>query len=193
MYSIGKIKINSVLPPEISRLDDLSYNLWWSWSKEAEALFHEIDPRLWKESGGNPVKLLKEVKRSRLNCLIVNPDFMTKYHELINSFDTYMNNKNTWFAGNHPDSSEASVGYFSAEYGISSVLPIYSGGLGVLSGDHLKSSSDLGIPLTAIGLFYKYGYFKQHLNYEGGQETAYTLLNASELPSSLRLTLKANS
>ncbi len=182
MYSIGKIKISSVIPTEISRLEEISYNLWWSWDKTAEELFIEIDSRLWEEVGGNPVKLLKEVKHSRLKGLIKNPDFMNKYHELVKSYDVYMNSSNTWFTENCPKHAGATVGYFSAEYGITSVLPIYSGGLGVLSGDHLKSSSDLGIPLTAIGLFYKYGYFRQHLNYEGGQETAYTELNTSELP-----------
>lgn len=183
MYVLGKIKVTSVIPDRLSRLNDLACNLWWSWNPEAIDLYREIDLPLWEKLGKNPVRFLGEVSNKRLLDKINDPDFMKRYEDVINNFDQYMSNKEaTWFNLTYPEKKDHMVAYFSAEYGLHEILPIYSGGLGVLSGDHCKSASDLGIPFTAIGLFYKQGYFIQRINREGWQETNYPDLNVNHLP-----------
>jgi len=182
MYLIGKITVTAVLPEKLARLKDIAYNLWWSWNSEAIDLFREIDLPLWERLGKNPVRFLQEVSQSRLDEKINDPEYMQRYYAIVNKFDSYMSGTDTWFSKNHPDKAGHMVAYFSAEFGLNEVLPVYSGGLGVLSGDHCKAASDLGIPFTAIGLFYKQGYFNQHINYDGWQETNYPDLNSSQLP-----------
>jgi len=182
MYIIGKIRVTSVIPDKLARLKDIAYNLWWSWNSEAIDLFREIDPLLWDNLESNPVRFLQEVSQLKLEEKINDENYMQKYRNIVERFDSYMSETDTWFSRNHPDKKDHMVAYFSAEYGINEVLPIYSGGLGILSGDHCKSASDLGIPFTAIGLFYKSGYFSQRINREGWQETAYTELNPHHLP-----------
>jgi starch phosphorylase len=182
MYLIGKITITAVLPEKLSRLKDIAYNLWWSWNSEAIDLFREIDLPVWDRLGKNPVRFLHEVSQSRLNEKTNDPEYMERYKEIVSRYDSYMSDTNTWFAKNHPDKKDHMIVYFSAEYGLNEVLPVYSGGLGVLSGDHCKAASDLGIPFTAIGLFYKQGYFNQHIDSGGWQETNYPDLNPSQLP-----------
>lgn len=182
MYLIGKITVTNILPEELSRLKDIAYNLWWSWNSEAIDLFREIDPALWEKIHKNPVRFIQEVSQKKLEEKINDQAFMEKYRQVVERYDAYISDTNTWFDRNHPDKKQFTVAYFSAEYGLNEVLPIYSGGLGILSGDHCKSASDLGIPLVAIGLFYKQGYFDQHINLEGWQETSYPHLNVSHLP-----------
>ncbi|MCR4434707.1 MAG: alpha-glucan family phosphorylase [Clostridiales bacterium] len=182
MYLIGKITVTAVLPDELKRLRDIAYNLWWSWNSEAIDLFREIDLDLWKRLGKNPVRFLQEVSQKKLEIKLNSPDYMQRYREIVKKFDAYMEGKDTWFKRNHPDKLNQSIAYFSAEFGLSEVLPIYSGGLGILSGDHCKSASDLGIPFTGIGIFYKQGYFSQRINLEGWQETNFSALNTSQLP-----------
>ncbi len=182
MYLIGKINVISVLPEKFKRLNDIAYNLWWSWNPEAIDLYREIDLDLWEKTGKNPVRFLQEVSQKKLQIKLDDGEYMKRLDHVVESFDGYMSEKNTWFSENHPDSTGDRVAYFSAEYGLNEVLPIYSGGLGVLSGDHCKSASDLGIPFTAIGLFYKQGYFSQRINGEGWQETCFNTLNTSQLP-----------
>ncbi|MCX7922171.1 MAG: alpha-glucan family phosphorylase [Clostridia bacterium] len=190
MYLLGKLTVTAVLPKELARLKDIAYNLWWSWNSEAIDLYREIDLTLWEKLGKNPVRFLQEVSQRKLEQKINDPDYMRRYDEIVRKFDSYMTSTDTWFTRNHPDKKDHRVIYFSAEYGLNEVLPIYSGGLGVLSGDHCKSASDLGIPFTAIGLFYKQGYFSQHINREGWQETNFTTLNISQLPVSPALNTK---
>jgi len=182
MYLLGKIKVTAVLPEKIKRLRDIAYNLWWSWNPEATDLFKDIDIVLWERVGKNPVRFLQEVSQRKLEIKLNDPNYMQKYDNVVNKFDSYMTNTDTWFNRNFPDKKDQMIAYFSAEYGLSEVLPIYSGGLGVLSGDHCKSASDLGIPFTAIGLFYKQGYFDQHINRDGWQETSFNDLHISQLP-----------
>jgi len=182
MYLIGKIKVTPVLPSKIQRLKDIAYNLWWSWNSEAVDLFREIDLKLWEKTGKNPVRFLQEVNLKTLEDKIADKEFYKRYNSVIEKFDKYMNNTDTWFNKTYPEKANHRIAYFSAEYGLSEVLPIYSGGLGILSGDHCKSASDLGIPFTAIGLFYKQGYFKQRINREGWQETEYRHLDPNYLP-----------
>lgn len=182
MYLLGKITVTAVLPERLRRLKDIAYNLWWSWNSEAIDLYREIDLPLWEKLNKNPVRFLQEVSQNKLEEKLNDPEFMGRYEQVVNRFDSYMSNTDTWFNRNYPDKKNHMVAYFSAEFGLNEVLPIYSGGLGVLSGDHCKSASDLGIPFTAISLFYKQGYFAQHINRDGWQETIYPNLNPSQLP-----------
>lgn len=182
MYLVGKINVISALPDKFKRLNDVAYNLWWSWNPEAIDLYRDIDLDLWEKLGKNPVRFLQEVSQKKLQAKLNDQEYMSRLDNVIASFDSYMAEQNTWFSRNHPESKGKSIAYFSAEYGLNEVLPIYSGGLGVLSGDHCKSASDLGLPFTAIGLFYKQGYFSQRINVHGWQETNFNTLNISQLP-----------
>ena len=193
MYLLGKITVTALLPEKLARLKDIAYNLWWSWNSDAIDLYREIDLALWEKLGKNPVRFLREVSRKKLDSKLKDPDYIKRYEEVVNRFDSYLSdNKDTWYGRNFPDKSGHSIAYFSAEYGLNEVLPVYSGGLGVLSGDHCKSASDLGIPLTAVGLFYKQGYFSQRINHDGWQETSYTDLNVSHIPISPALDGQGN-
>lgn len=182
MYLVGKINVISALPEKLKRLNDIAYNLWWSWNPEAIDLYKEIDLDLWEKLGKNPVRFLQEVSQKKLQQKLNDADYMKRLDNVVSSFDNYMNEKNTWFSRTYPQNTDKMIAYFSAEYGLNEVLPIYSGGLGVLSGDHCKSASDLGLPFTAIGLFYKQGYFSQRINAEGWQQTCFNDLNVSQLP-----------
>ncbi len=182
MKPIGKITIPSVIPTRLSRLTDIAGNLWWSWNCDATELFAYIEPVLWAGVGANPLSFLRRVDSSRLDALSKDQKFLDTYDSVIKKFDDYMSNTDTWFSRTYPDKAGHMIAYFSAEYGLNETLPIYSGGLGVLSGDHCKSASDLGIPFTAIGLFYRQGYFSQKINCEGIQETSFSTLNISEMP-----------
>lgn len=182
MYKFGRIKVTTAIPERISGLCDIARNLWWSWHSEAIDLYREIDLALWERMNRNPVRFLQEVSIRKLEEKLSDNDFMARYDKVMKDFTEYMNATDTWFSRNYPDYKDERIVYFSAEYGLHEVLPVYSGGLGVLSGDHCKSASDLGLPFTAIGLFYKQGYFEQHINAEGWQETRFTSLNYSQLP-----------
>ncbi|HEX2946368.1 MAG TPA: alpha-glucan family phosphorylase [Clostridia bacterium] len=182
MKPLGKISVPTVIPARLERLADISYNLWWSWNCEAAAMFRSIDPELWEKTGRNPVALMRSVGNTKLGLLLEDREFIDKYDSVVKQFDSYMNSGDTWFNREYPGFAGRSIAYFSAEYGLSETLPIYSGGLGVLSGDHCKSASDLGLPFTAVGLFYRQGYFSQTISSEGIQETSYNTLNIEELP-----------
>ena len=182
MYIFNKITVNPQLPKKIAKLSTISNNLWWSWNTEFLRLFKEIDIDLWEKCAKNPVKFLRLVDQEKLEMVAQNSEFIKQYNNNVNNFEGYMNSKNTWFNKSYPDNKEDLIAYFSAEYGLDEVLPIYSGGLGILSGDHLKSSSDLGIPLVAIGLLYKNGYFHQKINRVGMQETEYYDIDLNNLP-----------
>ncbi len=182
MKPIGQIIIPTIIPERIKRLSDIAYNLWWTWNCETVDLFKSIDSSLWENAGANPVAFLKKVGSKRLEHMAGSADFLKSYDDIIRRFDDYMNSTDTWFNRTYQGQSDQEIAYFSAEYGLNESLPIYSGGLGVLSGDHCKSASDLGLPFTAVGLFYRQGYFSQAINPDGIQETTYSTLNISELP-----------
>ncbi|MEI3395120.1 MAG: alpha-glucan family phosphorylase [Clostridia bacterium] len=182
MYVFNKITVNPQLPKRIEKLSEISNNLWWSWNTEFLRLFKTIDNDLWETCEKNPVKFLKQVSQERLEAVSKNVEFLKEYDKLARQFEDYMNSKNTWFANKYPENKNDLIAYFSAEYGLDRTLPIYSGGLGILSGDHLKSASDLGIPLVAVGLLYKNGYFHQKINGYGDQETEYINIELSNLP-----------
>ena len=182
MYVFNKITVNPQLPKRIEKLSEISNNLWWSWNTEFLRLFKTIDNDLWETCEKNPVKFLKQVSQERLEAVSKNVEFLKEYDKLARQFEDYINSKNTWFANNYPENKNDLIAYFSAEYGLDRTIPIYSGGLGILSGDHLKSASDLGIPLVAVGLLYKNGYFHQKINGYGDQETEYINIELSNLP-----------
>lgn len=182
MYVFNKIMVNPQLPKRIGKLSEIANNLWWSWNTEFLRLFKIIDRDLWETCEKNPVKFLKRVSQDRLEAVVENTDFLREYDRLAKEFDDYITSKNTWFSNKYPENKKDLIAYFSAEYGLDQTIPIYSGGLGILSGDHLKSASDLGIPLVAVGLLYKNGYFHQKINENGEQETEYNNIELSNLP-----------
>lgn len=161
------------LPREIDRLEEIAHNLWWSWSPLAREVFRSISVTLWRRSEHNPVRMLREVTRDRLEKLAKDRSFLERYQALVTAFDQEMNRENTIISREYPNFNDSRVAYFSAEYGLHSSLPIYSGGLGVLSGDHCKTASDVGLALTAVGFMYPRGYFEQHINADGMQQANY--------------------
>ena len=182
MYVFNRITVIPQLPKRIEKLNKIANNLWWSWNTDFLKLFKMIDIDLWERIGKNPINFLKQVSQEKLEDAINNPVFIKQYDKIEADFEGYMNSRNTWFSKKYPNNKENLIAYFSAEYGLDEILPIYSGGLGILSGDHLKSASDLGIPLVAVGLFYKNGYFHQKINKDGNQETEYRKIDPSVLP-----------
>ncbi len=182
MYVFNRITVNPQLPKRIEKLGEISNNLWWAWNTEFLRLFQKIDMDLWEQCAKNPVKFLKQVSQDRLEKASKDIAFLKEYDKVTENFEDYMNSKNTWFANKYPGNKKDLIAYFSAEYGLDETIPIYSGGLGILSGDHLKSASDLGIPLVGVGLLYKNGYFNQKINGYGQQETEYNNIDLYDLP-----------
>ncbi len=181
-YVFNRITVNPQLPKRISRLSEVANNLWWSWNTEFLKLFKMIDIETWEKCAKNPVRFLKNVEQSKLEEAAKNLDFLSEYDEIIENFDGYMKSHNTWFKKTYPKDENSLIAYFSAEYGLDETLSIYSGGLGILSGDHVKSASDLGLPFVAVGLLYKNGYFHQRINGYGVQETEYKNIDVYNLP-----------
>ena len=182
MYMFNRITVNPQLPKRINRLSEIANNLWWSWNTDFLKIFKDIDIDLWERVDKNPVKFLKLVSQEKIEQAALNPVFLKQYDKIVNDFDGYMNSKNTWFAKKYPNNKNNTIAYFSAEYGLDETVPIYSGGLGILSGDHLKSASDLGIPLVAVGLLYKNGYFHQKIDGYGNQHSLYKDIDLLNLP-----------
>ncbi len=182
MQYIGNITVVSELPNELRRLNDLAYNLYFSWRPEARQLFRLIDPALWTRLNHNPVKFLREVQQKKLQRVANDEDYLKNYTRIVAEFDAYMKAKKTWFVENYPADKDQLIAYFSAEFGFHESLPIYSGGLGVLAGDHIKSASDLGIPLLGVSLFYHQTYFTQQIDANGNQIALYIPQSGSELP-----------
>ena len=173
----------SYLPERIRGLERLSYNLFWGVSRRARAFFRTaFDPGLWSPMKFNPVELLRTIDSRRLVHLAQDPAFLGEYDAVMAEFDRELSGHDTWFARTFPDLGDAAVAYFCAEFGLHSSIPIYSGGLGVLAGDHCKSASDLGVPLVAVGLLYSKGYFEQHLNAHGWQESSEQQFDPDDLP-----------
>jgi glycogen phosphorylase len=161
------------LPAALARLKDVAYNLHWAWDQNAIALFRRLDSDLWETTQHNPVKMLGTVAQSQLEAAANDEGFLSHLRTVSEGLDAYLGEKATWFQRTQRERSPGTIAYFSAEFGISECLNIFAGGLGMLAGDHLKSSSDLGIPLVAIGLLYQQGYFRQYLNEAGWQQEAY--------------------
>ena len=182
MYIFNRVTVVPQLPEKISRLTEIANNLWWSWNTEFLKLFQVIDIDLWENVGKNPIKFLKLVNQSKIEEISENSEFLKQYNRVVENFDNYMNSKDTWFNKKYPNNKNDLIAYFSAEYGLDEVVPIYSGGLGILSGDHLKSASDLGLPFVAVGLLYKNGYFHQKINSKGEQCSEYHNIDLYNLP-----------
>ena len=182
--NLEKISVLPKVPEAITRLEELAYNLWWSWEAKAQALYRNLDPALWEAVQHNPVKLLHRVDQEKLDAAAVDDDYLTAYHEVLTEFDAYMHPQApTWFRINHADKTDQVIAYFSAEFGLHEALPIYSGGLGILSGDHCKSASDLGLPFIGIGFLYPQGYFTQWIDGDGQQQAEYEKIDFAEVPA----------
>jgi len=157
------------LPDALGGLADVALNFSWRWNRHAKELFRDLDPTLWHLSGRNPIELLRRIDPARIQARTRDPEFMALYERVMQAAELERSHSNTWFAEDFPDLTGRRVAYFCAEFGIHKSVPIYSGGLGVLAGDHCKASSDLGVPLVAIGLLYLKGYFDQQLTLDGWQ------------------------
>jgi starch phosphorylase len=169
-----QIDVKSRIPEELQKLSELSRNIWWVWNYEATELFRDLDPELWEEVEGNPVMLLERMSYEKLEAISKDKVILRRVEEVYKKFRDYMDVA--------PDKNRPSVAYFSMEYGLSSVLKIYSGGLGVLAGDYLKEASDSNVDLVAVGFLYRYGYFKQTLSIDGQQIANYEAQNFGNLP-----------
>jgi glycogen phosphorylase len=181
----GRMTVFPIMPARISRLYELAYNLWWSWHPEARALYSTLDPTLWEKVGHNPVHFLSDVQPQRLEDAANDTDYLQRYDSILANFDRYMLPRadETWFSRTYPEFTDKTIAYFSAEFGLSEALPIYSGGLGILSGDHCKGASDLGLPFVGVGFLYPQGYFRQRITRDGVQEASYDKLHFSEAPA----------
>ena len=170
------------LPHTLEPLRQLAYNMWWSWNAEARALFEELDPELWKSSGHSPATMLRKIKQKKLLNASRDEAYLKRLETVSQQLQTYLSRNDRWFSQTYPEHQNFLVAYFSAEFGFHESLQTYSGGLGILAGDHCKSASDLGVPLVGVGLMYRQGYFIQQLNKEGWQEAVYKNLDFHDLP-----------
>jgi starch phosphorylase len=182
MNMIKQVLPNLYLPREIKRLRDLAYNVWWSWNPDAQELFSKIDKHLWLSLNHNPVAFLQQVGRPALNAVKNDPAYMALYEQVMQQYDEYLNPADTWYTRKYGKAAGDEIAYFSFEFGLHESLPVYAGGLGVLSGDHLKEASDMGLPLVALGFIYNEGYFSQHITEDGWQETHSLHLRFEEMP-----------
>jgi starch phosphorylase len=176
------------IPDRIARLQELAYNLWWSWHPEARRLYKQIDPDLWELVYHNPVRFLREVRQHRFETIVTNEAYLRQYDAVMADFDGYVGSKDTWFTRHYPGVQGKTIAYFSAEFGMHESLPIYSGGLGILSGDHVKEASDMDLPFVAVGFIYPQGYFRQRLDQSGWQFAEYTKMNFADVSASPALT-----
>jgi starch phosphorylase len=182
---MGQVIVYPSLPTQIARLSELAYNLWWSWNSPAQALYAEIDPPLWEQVNHNPVRFLRHVDQSRLDRAASDQGYLARYQAAMAAFDVYMRPPagSTWYAQRYPNLGQRLIAYFSAEFGLHESLPIYSGGLGVLAGDHCKTASDLGLPFVGMGFLYPQGYFRQVIDADGRQQAIYEKLDFAEVPA----------
>src|SRR4051795_13396674 len=176
MKALRSFTVRPSLPAELGALEELAMNLRWAWDEQTRDLFRWVDPEQWDASRHDPVRLLGLVSRERLEVLAKDPGFMRFLDEVHTELGGYLS-KPRWFQAREDATALQSVAYFSPEFGIAEALPQYSGGLGVLAGDHLKAASDLGVPLVGVGLFYRQGYFRQELDADGWQRERYVELD----------------
>ncbi|MER6076178.1 glycosyltransferase family 1 protein [Streptomyces sp. NPDC001817] len=180
MKAIRRFTVRPVLPEPLRPLSDLARNLRWSWHAETRDLFQSVDPEAWAAAGGDPVRTLGRVRPARLAELAGDRRFLRRLSAVADDLDDYLTG-DRWYQ-TQADGMPAAVAYFSPEFGITAALPQYSGGLGILAGDHLKAASDLGVPLIGVGLLYRHGYFRQTLSRDGWQQEHYPVLDPNELP-----------
>jgi len=178
---IRTFTVTPSLPPELERQRALVYNLRWAWNHDAIELFR-WDRDLWEQSGHNPALMLGTIDQRTLQAAASDEGFLAHLNRVSNDFDAYLKSESTWFRKHHGGTDNLLVAYFSAEFGVTDCLSIFAGGLGILAGDHLKSASDLGVPLVAVGLLYQQGYFRQYLNEAGWQQEEYRDNDFHSLP-----------
>lgn len=181
MYQAKLFSVVPDIPQRLARLRELAYNVWWSWNTDATALFSRLDPNLWHELKNNPIALLARVDQRTLDAAASDAALLAHMDRVLAGLDDYLGRK-TWCESKHPALATKRIAYFSAEFGLHECLPNYSGGLGVLAGDHLKSASDLGVPLVGVTLLYRQGYFSQYLSNDGWQFEEYPILDLDHLP-----------
>ncbi|MEO6142834.1 MAG: alpha-glucan family phosphorylase, partial [Dermatophilaceae bacterium] len=187
MKAIRRFSVRTVLPEPIAALGELASNLRWSWHPATQDLFSEIDPDRWVRVRKDPVAMLSALSADELRTLAGNEAYVASVHTALQDLAVYLSEPR-WYQGwaaQVEGGAPAAIAYFSPEYGITEALPQYSGGLGILAGDHLKAASDLGVPIVGVGLFYKTGYFKQSLNLDGWQQETYPVLDPDGLPLAL--------
>jgi starch phosphorylase len=183
MKPVQTFSVVPSLPPEIEALRELAFNLRWCWSHDTIELFRRLDRNLWEQVGHNPVLLLGSIEQEELEDAAHDDAFLAHLQRVSSALQAYLADQHTWFHRTFRDRKETPlVAYFSAEFGITECLSIFAGGLGILAGDHLKSASDLGIPLVGVGLLYQQGYFKQYINQSGWQQEAYDNNDFENLP-----------
>ena len=189
MPTVHAFHVVPALPASLDRLRALAFNIQWAWNHEAIELFRRLDRDLWEKSGHNPVRMLGTISQERLREVAQDDSFLADLDRICFGLENYMRAGSTWYKRNYEAKvpSETRIAYFSMEFGLTECLPIYSGGLGVLSGDHLKSSSDLGIPLVGVGLLYQQGYFRQSLNADGWQQERYPDNDFYNLPMQMQM------
>ncbi|MFN0119983.1 MAG: alpha-glucan family phosphorylase [Blastocatellia bacterium] len=187
MKPIRTFNVTPALPPELARVRELAYNLRWAWNHDAIELFR-WDNDLWERSGHNPVRMLGTIDQAVLQAAATDEGLLAQLQHVADDFDAYLHNESTWFRRTHGKVAQPLVAYFSAEFGVTDCLSIFAGGLGILAGDHLKSASDLGVPLVGVGILYQEGYFRQYLNDAGWQQESYQENDFYSLP----LTLERN-
>ena len=186
MEPLRTFKIIPTLPSKLQSLKTIAYNLQWTWNHEAIDLFRRMDRVLWDETDHNPVKMLGQIRQERLETLAEDDGFLAHLERVAKNLETYLN-ESTWYKKTYGnEKNNVKIAYFSAEFGLTECMPNYSGGLGVLSGDHLKSASDLGLPFVGIGLLYQEGYFRQYLNADGWQGELYPENDFYNMPIQLQ-------
>jgi len=185
MKPLRVFTVKPYLPKSLEPLRTLAYNLYFSWSTDAKSLWRRLDPELWEQTAHNPVQLLGLIRQETLEEMSQNQGFLAQMERVYNQLISYLQEPNTWYRKQRPQGTQDCFAYFSAEFGLADCLPIYSGGLGILAGDHLKAASDLGIPLVGVGLLYQKGYFRQYLNAEGWQQERYPINDFYQMPMTL--------
>ncbi|MDA3823230.1 MAG: alpha-glucan family phosphorylase, partial [Bacteroidales bacterium] len=192
MAAIQKFNVVPYLPEKLKPLLEIANNLWWVWNFEAIELFRRLDVDLWREVEHNPIKLLGAVSQKTLDEAAESESFIAHMERVAKELEIHLKNE-SWFGENKTGYENARIAYFSAEFGIHESLPIYSGGLGVLAGDHLKSASEVGIPLCGVGLLYRMGYFRQYLNMDGWQQERFPETDFHNIPVEQLFDEKGNS
>src|SRR5690606_32025349 len=168
------------VPASLERVVDLTNNLWWSWDETGRALWSTLDPYQWDRTH-NPIDILQLTEPSRWRELERLESVQDAYREAVKAFDDYINSEDTWFRRQDSPVS-GPIAYLCTEYGVHNSLPLYSGGLGILAGDHVKTASDMGLPMVAVGLFYRRGYFRQEIDADGDQQHISPTLDPQRMP-----------
>jgi len=166
-----------IIPERIAGLGELAYNMWWSWHPDARNLFGSLDRLLWKNTGHNPVRLLKEIPHHQLVSCSEDTNYLGSYDAVMEAYRKSLSDNNTWFNTRYPEYADKLIAYFSLEFALHNSLPLYAGGLGVLAGDYCKAASDLGIPMVGVGFMYPQGYFHQQISQDGWQTEVYDQIN----------------